>query len=977
MTTPLNLNWPAPRPERPTTPNSNSDYEYPLDIRDAQEEQQQQDEDPWGPYFETKAPKGAPNILYIVFDDTGFGTWNMFGGKVQMPNLERISNKGLIYTSFHTTALCSPTRSSLLNGRNANSNGMACVEETTSAFPGSNGRIPKENALIAETLSERGYNTYCIGKWHLCPREETSMASTKENWPLGRGFERFYGFLGGETDQWYPDLIYDNHQIEPPYAPDMSDPVNGYHLSKDLVDKAISFIHDGKTIAPDKPWMMHFCPGANHAPHQIWPALIGNPGYENPDLNDRCTYNSSNFIEEEEGSGYGTYSDKTKSVFAEGYEKYRIDVTARMTTPLGAPVEGQKNVQGLGIFPPGTLPTPINPHGEGTNPDDPSDGVDESILRGRAWPETDYVIPWDGYPEDQEVEARQELFIRMAETFAAFSTYTDRQIGRLLKYLDETGQMENTIIIALGDNGASGEGGPNGSINENLFFNGIPDNLNTNVNAMANLGTEKTYNHYPSGWAWAFDTPFKYWKRWSSYEGGDATPFMICGPGIDRQDGDSGFRKQYIHACDLVPTLYEHLNLEAPAMVKGYPQNEIDGKSFAYTFDIKFDEPNYPTGDPDYQFPYKLAAKGSPDAPGPDQLKETQFYAMLGTRGIWHKGWHACTVHAPAPSGWSNFDQDTWELYCMDGAVLSGDIFGNNKVNCSSGTELDVDPLQSNSLDYGQGGVEGNDLSQILDYLKDKWDQEAFKYFGKPLDDRDTYEFAQEERPSLTPQPDPKARWTYTYLYYPGCSEIPEAEAPNIRGRSYEIRATVDFTKVTSQDQVQGVLFSHGGRFGGHSLYINDDHFLCYTYNWLGQQEQKLMAITHDWSNTLGKISTLGMKFIKEDSLNQDPIYGSSAVGEVQIWINEQEVGRNLFSGLFSDFNGNFLTQPGKFSLCGEGMNIGRDAGQPVSSDYDHQTPYEFEGATLQKVEVWVDLNDEVANAFEQSKAMHGMLWRD
>src|SRR5262249_2310147 len=157
-----------------------------------------------------------------------------YGGLIKMPNLRKIAERGLAYTSFHTTALCSPTRSSLLNGRNATSNGMSCIEEATTGFPGSNGRIPFENAFLPAVLSERGYSRFAVGKWHLAPEEECTMASTKRNWPLGRGFERYYGFLGGETDQWYPDIVYDNHIAEQPYAPDMADPVKGYHLSKDL-----------------------------------------------------------------------------------------------------------------------------------------------------------------------------------------------------------------------------------------------------------------------------------------------------------------------------------------------------------------------------------------------------------------------------------------------------------------------------------------------------------------------------------------------------------------------------------------------------------------------------------------------------------------------------------------------------------------------------------------------------------------------
>ena len=224
-----------------------------LDIRDSTAD--------WAPFEAPTAPAGAPNVLYVVWDDVGIATWDCFGGLVDMPAMTRIAEQGVRLTQFHTTALCSPTRASLLTGRNATSVGMAIVEEFTEGFPGISGRIPEDTALISEVLAERGYNTYCTGKWHMTPLEESNLAATKRHWPLSRGFERFYGFLGGETDQWYPELVYDNHPIEAPATPEQ-----GYHLSADLADKTIEFIRDAKVVAPDKPWFSYLCPGAGHAP---------------------------------------------------------------------------------------------------------------------------------------------------------------------------------------------------------------------------------------------------------------------------------------------------------------------------------------------------------------------------------------------------------------------------------------------------------------------------------------------------------------------------------------------------------------------------------------------------------------------------------------------------------------------------------------------------------------------------------------
>ena len=208
-----------------------------------------------------RAKAGAPNVLFIVLDDVGFGQLGCYGSPIQTPNMDALAENGLRYNNMHTTALCSPTRACIMTGRNHHSNAMACITEGSTGFPGYNANIPFENGLLSEILLENGYNTYAIGKWHLTPADQISAAGPYDRWPLGRGFERFYGFLGGETHQYYPDLVYDNHQVEPPKTPE-----EGYHLTEDLVDKAISFIADAKQVAPDKPFFMYFCPGRHARP---------------------------------------------------------------------------------------------------------------------------------------------------------------------------------------------------------------------------------------------------------------------------------------------------------------------------------------------------------------------------------------------------------------------------------------------------------------------------------------------------------------------------------------------------------------------------------------------------------------------------------------------------------------------------------------------------------------------------------------
>jgi arylsulfatase A-like enzyme len=419
----------------------------------------------WGPYTEPRAPAGAPNVLYIVLDDVGFAAMEPYGGPIRTPNFRRIADRGLTYANFHTTALCSPTRSCLVTGRNHTTNAMVGITEIADGFPNANGHIPFECANIAEVLGQHGWNTYHLGKWHLTAEDEMNLAASKRQWPLGRGFERYYGFLGGETSQWYPDLIYDNHPVAPPKTPQ-----EGYHLSADLVDKAIEFIQDGQAIAPDKPFFMYFCPGAGHAPHHI----------------------------------FREWADRYQGQFDMGYEAIREAILTRQ--------------KAMGILPDSTELSPINPYIEETGPD------------GQGWPELDTVRPWDSLSGDE-----QRLFARMAEVYAGFVSHADHEIGRLLDYLETTGQLDNTIVIVVSDNGASGEGGPNGSVNENKFFNGLVDSIEENLQYLDDLGSTRTYNHYPTGWAWAFNTPFKMWKRYGNLRGGSTDRLLASGhPGTRR-----------------------------------------------------------------------------------------------------------------------------------------------------------------------------------------------------------------------------------------------------------------------------------------------------------------------------------------------------------------------------------------------------------------------------------------------------------
>jgi arylsulfatase A-like enzyme len=321
-----------------------------------------------------RAREGAPNVLFIVIDDTGFGQLGCYGSPISTPNIDKLAKNGLLFNNMHTTALCSPSRSCILTGRNHHSNAMSCITEGSTGFPGGNGAIPFENGFLSEMLLQQGYATYAIGKWHLTPSEQISAAGPYDRWPLGRGFERYYGFLGGDTHQYYPDLVYDNHQVEPPKTPE-----EGYHLTADLADKAIDFIADLKQVAPDKPFFLYFAPGANHAPHHV--------GKE--------------------------WSDKYEGKFDEGWDVYREKTFAR-----------QKE---LGVMP-------------------------KDAKLSRHDPD---VQEWAKLPADE-----RKLYARMMEVFAGFCEHMDHHVGRLVDFLEEMGELDNTLIMFISDNGASSEGGP-------------------------------------------------------------------------------------------------------------------------------------------------------------------------------------------------------------------------------------------------------------------------------------------------------------------------------------------------------------------------------------------------------------------------------------------------------------------------------------------------------------------------------------
>ncbi|MEO8753072.1 MAG: arylsulfatase [Casimicrobiaceae bacterium] len=252
-----------------------------------------------------RAKACAPNVLVLLLDDVGFAQLGCYGSDIRTPNFDRLAAGGLRYRDFHTTAICSPTRACLLTGRNHHSNGVGIIQEMATGFPGYNGMVPKENGFLSEILLAQGYATLGIGKWHLTLASEYASGASKARWPLSRGFERFYGFIGGKTNQWVPTLVHDSHYIDPPKRYD-----EGYHLNADLADHAIEYLTDLRTIAPEKPFFMYYCLGAGHAPHHVEPEWI----------------------------------ERYRGQFDQGWDRWREEVFARQLA--------------MGIVPPGTRLSP-------------------------------------------------------------------------------------------------------------------------------------------------------------------------------------------------------------------------------------------------------------------------------------------------------------------------------------------------------------------------------------------------------------------------------------------------------------------------------------------------------------------------------------------------------------------------------------------------------------------------------------------
>ena len=509
-----------------------------------------------------KAPKGAPNVVWIILDDVGFGATSTFGGIIKTPNFDTLANNGLRYTNFHTAGICAPTRSALLTGRNhhyVHEGGFSHVN-MSAGFPGYDGRIPSDKGTIAEILRENGYNTFAVGKYGLTPDEEATDAGPFDHWPLGKGFDHFFGFLGSATDQYKPDLVEDNAHVTP----------DGRHLNEQITDKAIGYITRQHKVAPDKPFFLYYAPGATHSPHQV----------------------------------AKEWSDLYKGQFDSGWDDFREKVIA--------------NQKRLGIIP-----------------------------ANAKLPDRNTRIPaWKSLSPDE-----RKLYARFMEVYAGYLTYTDHEVGRLVNYLKQSGQLDNTLVfVILGDNGASKEGTLHGVIKPKTNSAKLVAEsayLKTNLEDIDDIGTPQATTNYPLGWAQAANTPFKYWKQDANSEGGTRNPLIVYYPKGIKDKGT--IRTQYGHVIDVLPTTLEYLHIQLPESIRGIKQDTLQGTSLVYSFD-------------------------NANAPSKHTL---QHYYIFGSRSIYSNGWKAEAAHHPdnvelgdftvgqtVPD--RSFDDDVWELYNLN-----------------------------------------------------------------------------------------------------------------------------------------------------------------------------------------------------------------------------------------------------------------------------------------------------------------------
>jgi arylsulfatase len=560
------------------------------------------------------APKGAPNVLLVLLDDVGFGMCSTFGGPVPTPHLDKLAKNGLIYNQFHTTALCSPTRAALLTGRNHHSCGTGVIIEMGTGYPGYTGIIPRSTSVVAQTLRDNGYATAMFGKAHNTPEPEISPAGPFHNWPTGQGFEYFYGFNQGETNQYFPTLYRDTRPVAQPKSPDQ-----GYHFMADMTDEAITWTQNVRAANPNKPWFNYFSTSGIHAPHQ--------PPQE--------------------------YRDKYRGKFDYGWDRQRELTHARQLE--------------MGMIPKGTKLTPRDPN----------------------------IPSWETRSADEK-----KVYTRLMENYAGYMDYTDHEVGRLIDSLAASGELENTLVMyVVGDNGASAEGGLEGTFSELASLIGVQLGLESTIKRIDEIGGPRSEPHVPVGWAWAMNAPFQWTKQVASHFGGTRNPLVVHWPRGIKAKGQ--IRDQFHHVIDVVPTILEACQISEPKVVNGIAQKPIEGVSMLYSFE---------------------------DAKAPSR-RQTQYFELATNRAIYSDGWVACSRYGypwmTAGRG-MDFIDAPWELY-----------------------HIRDDFSQAVDLAAQQPGK--------LEELKAKFLEESKKYDVFPLDPR----FSERLDPKLREAGEPRTSWTY------------------------------------------------------------------------------------------------------------------------------------------------------------------------------------------------------------------------
>lgn len=724
---------------------------------------------------ERRLPEDAPNVLIILIDDVGPGTASTYGGEINTPTLSRIANMGVSYNRFHSTAMCSPTRASLLTGRNHTRVGNGQICELANDWDGFSGAIPKTSATMAEVLKAYGYNTGAWGKWHNTPAEETTSKGPFDRWPAGYGFEHFYGFLSGEASQYEPNLVRNTTVVnqEELHRED-------YHVTEDIADDAIHWLREQQAFAPDKPFFMYWATGASHGPHHVMKE----------------------------------WSDRYAGKFDDGWDAYRERTFARAKKMGWIPESAQ------------LTPRPEN------------------------------LASWDSIPDSEK-----PFQARLMEVFAGFTEHADHEAGRIIDEIEAQGRLDNTIVFYIwGDNGSSGEG-QNGTISELLAQNSIPTTIDQHLEALEELGgldalgTAKTDNMYHAGWAWAGSTPYRSMKLVGAHFGGTRQPLAVSWPkGIK---AEATPRPQFHHVADIAPTVYEILDIQQPRTVNGIPQDPIDGISMGYSLN---------------------------DASADGQRK-TQFFDIMGSRGIYHDGWFAGTFGPRAPwvpgippgiATWTP-ENDVWELYNID-------------------------------EDWSQATDLAEAMPEKVEAMKQMFLVESVKNKNLPIGGGLWSVLYHPEDAPATPY----REWTFRG----NIDRMPEFAAPKLGKFDNDIRMEVDVP-----ENGEGVLYALGSFSGGLSLYMKDGK-LNYEYN--------LFEIERTRFTSEGKIPA-GPAVIEVSSR----LVEAKAKSPMNITIKVN--GKKVAGGQVP------MTAPLTFT-ANDCLDVGSDLGSPVSLDYFNEAPFRFNG---------------------------------